>query len=508
MPLPSQHPIDRRQFLQLSALGAAGLAGATRLAPETSASSACRPGPGATPPSRRRWSTQAAQRRDRAHRPLADRRERQAGHAELDLQPRPTRARARGLRQPGQRGARRRRRALRQHHRAAPCRCRPIGWATTRAWVAVSSSRPTSSRPRSRPHRWSPPGIGTVTCPWSPTLTLNITKDWLPGCYLLKLVGDGGEEQFVPLTIRDDTSMASYVLQNSVTTWQAYNLWGSYSLYYGPDGKGRSALRQPRPGRVLRPPLPADLGLGSGRLRRQRVAAALPSREPRAGPHLLDRRRPARPARAPPEPSLPLQPGPRRVLVPTHAPGGVHGQRRRRQPRLPRRQRLLPPDPAAADLGRPQPPAGLLQGRQPRTPWLSKSPRSPRSTGTRPRRTTPSRHSSAPCTSRSAPRPTWWSPTRRRGSTTGATSSDGHTFPNVILGEYDRYVPSLPGPQNADVLAHSARPRAVQLVRHHLLHRAGQRRRRAGQRLGLLRVVARDHGSHPAQRHHRRHSRA
>ena len=86
------------------------------------------------------------------------------------------------------------------------------------------------------------PGIGTVTCPWSPTLTLNITKDWLPGCYLLKLVGDGGEEQFVPLTIRDDASMASYVLQNSVTTWQAYNLWGSYSLYYGPDSKGRGTF--------------------------------------------------------------------------------------------------------------------------------------------------------------------------------------------------------------------------------------------------------------------------
>ena len=86
------------------------------------------------------------------------------------------------------------------------------------------------------------PGVGTVTCPWSPTLTLNITKDWPPGCYLLKLVGDGGEEQFVPLTVRDDKSMASYVLQNSVTTWQAYNLWGSYSLYYGPDSKGRGTF--------------------------------------------------------------------------------------------------------------------------------------------------------------------------------------------------------------------------------------------------------------------------
>jgi hypothetical protein len=82
------------------------------------------------------------------------------------------------------------------------------------------------------------PGAGTISCPWTPTITITVAKDWPPGCYLLKLVGSGGEEQFVPLTIRDDSSMASFVLQNSVTTWQAYNLWGSYSLYYGPTGRG------------------------------------------------------------------------------------------------------------------------------------------------------------------------------------------------------------------------------------------------------------------------------
>ena len=81
-------------------------------------------------------------------------------------------------------------------------------------------------------------GIGTVTCPWSPTMTISITDEWPPGCYLLKLVGNGGQEQFVPLTVRDDSSMAAYVLQNSVTTWQAYNLYGEFSLYYGPTGKG------------------------------------------------------------------------------------------------------------------------------------------------------------------------------------------------------------------------------------------------------------------------------
>ena len=67
-----------------------------------------------------------------------------------------------------------------------------------------------------------------------------MTKDWPPGCYLLKLVGSGGEEQFVPLTVRDDASTASYVIQNSVTTWQAYNLWGDYSLYYGRTSAGGS----------------------------------------------------------------------------------------------------------------------------------------------------------------------------------------------------------------------------------------------------------------------------
>jgi hypothetical protein len=75
------------------------------------------------------------------------------------------------------------------------------------------------------------PGVNTVTCPWQPSLTLSVTKNWPPGNYLLKLVGDGGEQQYIPLTVRDDTSTATYVFQNSVTTWQAYNLWGGYSLY-------------------------------------------------------------------------------------------------------------------------------------------------------------------------------------------------------------------------------------------------------------------------------------
>jgi hypothetical protein len=40
----------------------------------------------------------------------------------------------------------------------------------------------------------------------------------------------------------------------------------------------------------------------------------------------------------------------------------------------------------------------------------------------------------------------------------GCNLSDGHVFPKAILGEYDRFVPYLPGPRNLDVLAHSPVP--------------------------------------------------
>ena len=161
-PTPCRRPvasarIDRRQFLQLSALGAAGFAGATRLHAKHQKQRVPARAKRRRHRAARRRGQEAAERRHRAHGALADRRERQAGHAELDLQPRPTRPRTRGLRQPGQRGARRRRRRSSSTPPPVPSRCRPTGWATTRAWVAASSSRPTSSRPRSRPRRWSRP---------------------------------------------------------------------------------------------------------------------------------------------------------------------------------------------------------------------------------------------------------------------------------------------------------------------------------------------------------------
>jgi hypothetical protein len=78
-------------------------------------------------------------------------------------------------------------------------------------------------------------GTNMLSAPWHPSLTVPIDATWPPGDYLLKLVGDGGQQRYVPLTVIDDASTAPLVIENAVTTWQAYNDWGGYNLYYGPD---------------------------------------------------------------------------------------------------------------------------------------------------------------------------------------------------------------------------------------------------------------------------------
>ncbi len=88
----------------------------------------------------------------------------------------------------------------------------------------------------------------TIECDWTPSLTMTVDATWPPGAYLLKLVGATNEQGFVPLCVRDDTSQAAIVIQQSVTTWQAYNRWGGYSLYYGNSGGALSFTHNPSGG--------------------------------------------------------------------------------------------------------------------------------------------------------------------------------------------------------------------------------------------------------------------
>ena len=82
-----------------------------------------------------------------------------------------------------------------------------------------------------------------VEAPWSKSLDIDVDGSWPPGDYLLKLVADDVAQRYVPLTIRDDNSTAALVVQNEVTTWQAYDQWGGYSLYAGGSGPGRFERR-------------------------------------------------------------------------------------------------------------------------------------------------------------------------------------------------------------------------------------------------------------------------
>jgi hypothetical protein len=76
----------------------------------------------------------------------------------------------------------------------------------------------------------------TVVAPWQPSLTVD-TTGWPPGDYLLRLDASTGPQQFVPLTVATPDNTGRVVVVNAVTTWQAYNRWGGYSLYTAPSGR-------------------------------------------------------------------------------------------------------------------------------------------------------------------------------------------------------------------------------------------------------------------------------
>jgi hypothetical protein len=72
-----------------------------------------------------------------------------------------------------------------------------------------------------------------VQCDWSMSTSFPITKAFVQGDYLLKLVGSNGQQSYIPLTVWDPNSTATYVVMNANFTWQAFNPFGGYDLYQG-----------------------------------------------------------------------------------------------------------------------------------------------------------------------------------------------------------------------------------------------------------------------------------
>jgi hypothetical protein len=298
---------------------------------------------------------------------------------------------------------------------------------------------------------------GTVSCPWTPTMTIKIAKDWPPGCYLLKLVGSGGEEQFVPLTVRDDASMASFVLQNSVTTWQAYNLWGTYSLYFGPTGSGGQDFANRARIVSFDRPYPQTWASGAADF----VGNELPllfhleslgldltywtDVDLHERPQLLTNHRCLFSLGHDEYWSTPMRQGATSANAAGVNLAFLGANACYRQIRLepssigPNRLQVCYKDATEDPIAREQPALTTVN-------WDQAPVSNPESTLIGSMYQSVRAVADMVVTDASS----WFYE--------GCNLTDGHAFPTAIQGEYDRYVPSLPGPRNVDVLAHSPVP--------------------------------------------------
>ena len=110
-------------------------------------------------------------------------------------------------------------------------------------WYAGAGARRVWQSGLVRGQRQNGPGLtdatNTVQTEWDPVLEVP-TDDWPAGAYLLRLDADSGAQRYVPVTVRSASTAGRVVLKNCVPTWQAYNTWGGYDLYQGPEGAGQS----------------------------------------------------------------------------------------------------------------------------------------------------------------------------------------------------------------------------------------------------------------------------
>jgi hypothetical protein len=300
------------------------------------------------------------------------------------------------------------------------------------------------------------PGIGTVSCPWTPTLTLSIDSTWPPGCYLLKLVGNGGEEQYIPLTIRDDASTAAYVIQNSVTTWQAYNLFGGYSLYYGVAGRRQTFANRARAVSFDRP-YPSTWASGAADFMGNEYPLLYHLEslgldltywtdiDLHANPQLLANHRCLFSLGHDEYWSAPM-----RSAAQTSSAAGVNlaflgANASYRQIRLqptsvgPNRLEVCFKDAAEDPITAQDPSLTTVN-------WNQAPVNNPESTMIGSTYQSVGAQADMVVTDASS----WFF--------AGCNLTDGQALPAMIVGEYDRFVPALPGPRNLDVLAHSPIP--------------------------------------------------
>jgi hypothetical protein len=95
---------------------------------------------------------------------------------------------------------------------------------------------------------WTSPtetGINQAACPldtsinmvacwnWKISAVMPVTEDFTPGDYLLKLTSSDNESSYIPLTVWDPKSTATYVVVNRSLVEQGWNTYGGFSFYAG-----------------------------------------------------------------------------------------------------------------------------------------------------------------------------------------------------------------------------------------------------------------------------------
>ena len=115
------------------------------------------------------------------------------------------------------------------------------------------------------------PRTGLIECRWDNPLTLAVPlnrsdpTDWASGVYLAKLTAEPtGDQSYIVFVVRDDARPSAYLVQSSVTTFQAYNNWGGKSLYtFNSTGGQAAKVSFNRPYAISPLPL-ASGGVGAG----------------------------------------------------------------------------------------------------------------------------------------------------------------------------------------------------------------------------------------------------
>lgn len=78
------------------------------------------------------------------------------------------------------------------------------------------------------------PATNMVSCDnWRRSLSFQVTSDFVPGDYLLKLVASNNRQAYIMLTVWNPASTAAYLVMNRSLVEEGWNTFGGYSFYEG-----------------------------------------------------------------------------------------------------------------------------------------------------------------------------------------------------------------------------------------------------------------------------------